>query len=99
MEAWVNPRVHCAGFVIVNVVLQHVSNIIFIVTVTTLPMFQAHLPRGAAEHKFEATVPRDSVAPHCCNYCLTTPKIHFIKHKISTHLQNAFVPTLPALLT
>jgi len=61
------------------VVLQHVSNIIFTVTVTTLPMFQTHLPRGAAQYKFEATVPRGPVASHCCNYCLTTPKLHFIK--------------------
>jgi hypothetical protein len=95
MEAWVNPRVCCAGFVIVKVVLQHVSNITFTVTVTTLPMFQTHLPQGAAQHKFEATVPKDSVASHC----LTNPKLHFIKHKISTHLQNAFLPTLQALLT
>jgi hypothetical protein len=99
MEAWVNPKVCCAGFVIVKVVLQHVSNIIFTVTVTTLQMFQTHLPQGAAQHKFEATVPKNSVASHCCNYCLTTPKLHFIKHKISTHLQNAFLPTLQALLT
>jgi len=99
MEAWVNPNVCCAGFVIVKVVLQHVSNIIFTVTVTTLPMFQTQLPQGAAEHKFEARVPKNSVASHCCNYCLTTPKLHFIKQKISTHLQNAFLPTLQALLT
>ena len=84
---------------IVKVVLQHVSNIIFTVTVTTLPMFQTQLPQGAAEHKFEARVPKNSVASHCCNYCLTTPKLHFIKQKISTHLQNAFLPTLQALLT